>query len=164
MHMPSMTCVSTFGLTVACGNRPLSDLSTFSDAVLNTGGAKLLLFVSIFDIAITASDALIFVVVEAGDDVVVVVLVVVLAGADVIEEMLTVNATDDEVTAAEAVDVALDDDVTGAAFNIFSLPRECDSIIFGDDFRLDEVEFVCDTLVGVVLIKSIRKRIDFVNK
>lgn len=138
MHMPSMTCVSTFGLTVACGNRPLSDLSTFSDAVLNTGGARLLLFVSIFVIAITASDALVFVVVEAGDDVVVViVLVVVLAGADVIEEMLKVNATVDEVTAADeadVTDVALDDDVTGAAFNSFSLPRECVSIIFGDDF------------------------------
>lgn len=157
--MPSMTCVSTFGLTVACGNRPLSDLSTFSDAVLNTGGARLLLFVSTFDIAITASEALVFVVVVAGDDVVVVVLVVVPPGADVIEEMLTVNATLDEVTAADEADVrdaALNDDVTGAAFKTFSLPRECDSISFGDDFRPDGVECVCDTVVGVVLIKSVR--------
>lgn len=160
MNIPSMTWVSTFGLTVACGNRPLSDLSTFKDAVLNTGGARLLLFVSVFEVATTASDALILVVVVAGDEVVVVVLVTVPAAAvDAIDEMLTVIATVDEVTAADEADVTNEmlDVVTGVAVDIFSLARECDSIGFGNAFTFEATEIACDTLVGVALIKSVEE-------
>lgn len=145
--MPSMTWVRTFGLTVACGNRPLSALSTFRDAVLNTGGAKLLLFVSVFDVAAAASVTLTFVVVVAGDEVVVDVLVAVpVAVVDAIDEMLTVIAEDDDVMAADETDVTNEalDVVAGVAFDTV--------VSFGDAFTF---EFACDTLVGVAFIKSV---------
>lgn len=152
--MPSMTWVRTFGLTVACGNRPLSALSTFKDAVLNTGGAKLLLFVSVFDVATNASDALTLVVVVAGDEVVVDVLVAVpVAVVDAIDEMLTVIALEDDVTAADEADVTNEtlDVVTGVADDTV-VAR---SVGFGDAFTFDEAEFACDRLVGVAFIKSV---------
>lgn len=159
MNMPSMTWVSTFGLTVACGNSPLSDFSTFNEAVLNTGGARLLLFVSVFEVTAVASDELIFVVVVAGfvpkSFAVVIEMVPISVGA---VDRLTVTATVDEVTAADeadVTDVALDV-VTGAPTVIFSLTRDCDSFGFGDAFTFDAAEFACcDTLVGVALIRSV---------
>lgn len=93
--MPSMTWVSTFGLTAACGKSPLSDLSTFNDV---TGG-------TIFRFSPSFSPEG---VVAGGDVTVVVVLVVLVAVPAVvkaIDEMLTVTAADDAVTAADDADV-----------------------------------------------------------
>lgn len=154
-------------MTVACGNSPLSDLSTFKEAVLNTGGARLLLFVSVFEVAAVVSDELVFVVVAAGfvpkSFAVVIEMVPISVGT---VERLTVTATVDEVTAAEetdVTDVALDV-VTGAPTVIFSLTRDCDSFSFGDAFTFDAAEFVCcDTLVGVALIKSANEN-DSINE
>lgn len=158
MNIPSMTCVSTFGFTVACGNSPLSALSTFNEAVLNTGGARLLLFVSVFDATATTSDGLVFDVVVAGDEVVdaLVFVVAVPDAEDAIDEMLTVTATDEDVTDAhdaDVIDIALDV-VTEAVDILPSLIRDCDSVSFGDAFTFVATVFACEALVGVVLIKS----------
>lgn len=133
----------------------MSAFSTFNDAVLKTGGARLLLFVSVFDVATTTSVALAFVVVVAGEEVVVIVLVVEPAIGVAIDEMLTVIAILDDVTVADEADVKDEvlEVVTGAAVDTFSLAR--DSLGFGDAFTFDAVEFVCDKPVGAALIKSV---------
>lgn len=146
--MPSMTWVSTFGLTAACGNRPLSDLSTFNEA---TGGAGR------FSPSLSAN-----VVVAGGGVAVVVVLVVfvmVPPADEAIDEMLTVTVDVDEVIAAIA-DGAEDtgtavDVVTVAPVNAF----DGVSVVFGEGFTFDATECVCDTLVEVAFSRS-AKQID----